>query len=105
MNIPVTNHEDEVFKYDPSSDFYNNKCFPYKSEHNTDMTLYDRKKEFNNKNMSLCSIGCKFQGYKKETKKAICECKAENNLTLSEFLGEFINNKEIIKKFIDIKKL
>ena len=104
MNIPVTIDEDEIFKYDPSSDFYNDKCFPYTSDHNTDMTLYDRKNEFNKNNLSLCTIGCEFDGYNKETKKAICECQVETNLTLSSFFQSIINNEEIIQKFIDIKQ-
>ena len=104
MNIPVTIDEDEVFKYDPSSDYYNDKCFLYTSEHGTDMTLYDRKNEFNKNNMSLCTIGCEFDGYNSKTKKAICECQVESNITLSLFLQSIINNENIIHKFIDIKE-
>ena len=104
MNIPVTIDEDEIFKYDPSSDFYNDKCFPYTSAHGTDMTLYDRKNEFNKNNMSLCNIGCVFNGYNSENKKAICECQVESNITLSLFLQSIINNENIIQKFIDIKE-
>ena len=54
--------------------------------------------------MSLCSIGCQFQGYNSETKKVMCECNMQNNMTLSLFFDSIINNEEIIDKFIDIKK-
>ena len=104
MNIPVIIDEDELFKYDPSNDFYNDKCSPYTSDHGTDMTLYDRKNEFNKNNMSLCTMGCIFDGYNSETKKVICECKADSNLTLSSLLQSIINNEDIIHRFIGIKK-
>ena len=43
-NIPVKINENEKFKYDPSSDFYNDKCNKYTKDGNMDMTLYDIKK-------------------------------------------------------------
>ena len=102
MNIPISIDEKDLEKHDPSSDYYNDKCYPYTSENGIDITLYDRKNEYNQKNMSLCSIGCEFNGYNSETKKAKCECGMQQNNTLS--LDSIINNKEVINKFIDIKK-
>ena len=42
-NIPTSINENEGYKYDPSSDFYNNECNKYSSDGNIDLTLYDRK--------------------------------------------------------------
>ena len=42
--IPVSINDSEIFKYDPGSNFYNNRCDKYTTENETDMTLYDRKK-------------------------------------------------------------
>lgn len=44
--IPVHIEEDKLFKYDPNSKYYNDKCFPYTTEHKTDITLNDRRNEF-----------------------------------------------------------
>ena len=60
-NIPVSINETELYKYDPSSDFYNNECNKYPSNSNIDLTLYDRKNEFNNNNLSLCESNCQFK--------------------------------------------
>ena len=55
-NIPISINEDELSKYDPNSDYYNDECTLSKSEDGTDITLNDRQKEYNDNNMSLCKI-------------------------------------------------
>ena len=82
-NIPVTINENEEYKYDPSSDFYNDECNKYSSDGNIDLTLYDRKNEFNDNNMSLCESGCAYKGYNSTSKSAICDCNIKNDLTYS----------------------
>ena len=72
--IPVSINEDEIFKYDPNSSFYNDICNKYTTENDTDMTLYDRKNEFNNNNLSLCEVNCTFKGYNQSTSQAECDC-------------------------------
>ena len=105
MEIPISIDEKDLYKHNPSSDYYNDKCYPNNSEGRTDLTLYDRKIEYNKKNMSLCLIECEFKGYNSETKKAICECGIQNNNTISDFFDSIISNKEeFIHKFLDIKK-
>ena len=32
IKIPVSINPDEIFKYDPKSDYYNDMCFPYNNE-------------------------------------------------------------------------
>jgi len=61
--IPVEINENEIFKYDPQSNFYNNRCNKYTTKNDTDITIYDRKNEFNNKNLSLCERNCTFRKY------------------------------------------
>ena len=65
--IPVSINDNELYKYDSKSDFYNDGCDQYTSEYGTYMTLYDRKNEYNNNNLSLCEINCEYKGYNKET--------------------------------------
>ena len=73
-NIPVSIDEDNLFKYNPNSDYYIDECNSYTSENGTDILLNDRKEEFSEKNMSLCENICKYAGYDPKTKKALCEC-------------------------------
>ena len=47
------------------------------------MTLYDRKNEFNNNNMSLCESNCIFIGYNSTSSKAICICHIKNDMKYS----------------------
>ena len=70
--------DENIFKYDPLNEFYHDLCFPYTSESGTDMTLYDRKNDFNNNNLTLCTIDCEFKEYNSSTKKVICECNIDN---------------------------
>ena len=83
IEIPVSINEKELFKYNISSDYYNDKCFPYTTEEGTDIILNDRKNEYYQKNMSLCEKDCKYNGYNSENKKAKCECKIKENFLLS----------------------
>ena len=73
-NIPVTIDENNLFKYNPNSDYYNDKCNSYTTENGTDIILNDRKEDFKENNMSLCENLCDYMGYDKDTKKALCEC-------------------------------
>jgi hypothetical protein len=51
LNIPVSINENDLFKHDPNSNFYNDDCFSYTSENGTDIILNDRKQEFKDKNL------------------------------------------------------
>jgi hypothetical protein len=73
-NIPVSIDENNLFKYNPNSDYYNDECNTYTSEDGTDIILNDRKEDFKENNMSLCENLCDYMGYDKDTKKALCEC-------------------------------
>ena len=87
-NIPVTINEDKLFKYDPTSDYYNDECNSYTTENGTDILLKDRQNEFEENNMSLCENVCEYTGYDKDTKKALCECR----LKYKDFLLSDIDN-------------
>ena len=73
-SIPVNINENDLFKYDSKSNYYNDLCYPYTSEKKTDITLKDRKREYVEKNMSLCEEDCEFKGYDTDSKNAMCEC-------------------------------
>ena len=44
--IPAAIDEANLLKYNSSSEYYTNKCFPVTSANSTDITLEDRKKEY-----------------------------------------------------------
>ena len=92
-NIPVTINEEDLYKYDPTSDFYNDECNKYSSDGNVDMTLYERKNQYNNNNMSLCESSCVYKGYNSTTSKAICDCNIKNDLDYSSNNTDNLLNK------------
>ena len=78
LNIPVSINEDNLFKHDPKSDYYTDKCNPYTTENKTDILIIDRKNEFINNNMSLCENNCTFDEYDSKTKQVTCKCEIKN---------------------------
>ena len=77
FGIPVTIDENNLFLYEPDSDYYNDICFSYTSNNGTDITLKDRKTEFEDNNLSLCKKNCVYKGYDKTNKHSICFCEIE----------------------------
>ena len=89
FNIPVSINENDLFKYDPESEYYKDDCFPATTEKDTDILVNDRQNEFNENNMSLCENGCTFTGYETDTKTAQCECGIKNkDLVISELMNQ-----------------
>ncbi len=101
--IPVTINESEIYKYDPNSFYYNDKCYPVESNNGIDMTVYDRKSEYNYNNMSLCQSDCTFKSYNADTKKAICDCSIVSKLPFDDILN--VDKDIFLKNFINIKDL
>ena len=82
--------EQYLYKYNPNSEYYKDKCYPYtSSDCGVEDTLEKRKAEFNEKYLSLCESNCIFNEYNKDTKMALCECT---------FKSKFMNLSEILKK-------
>ena len=103
ISIPVSIDEKDIDKYNTSSGFYNDICYPYTSEKGTDVTLDDRKKEFVENNMTLCEEDCDFKGYDSNTKKALCSCNVKIKLP---FFSEIsINKTKLYEKFINIANI
>jgi len=93
FDIPVSINEKELFKHDPTSEYYSNECFPYTSENGTDILLNDRKEEFIEHNLSLCENKCTYNGYNKNSKKVSCECEVRSK----EFvISEIINDDNLL---------
>ena len=96
--IPININESNLFKYDPNNSYYNDICYTYTTENGTDISLFDRKNEYND-NMLLCTINCKYFGYDIDKKQVICQCQPINNISL--FSVE--NKDELIEYLINFK--
>ena len=59
--------------FNASDKFFNELCFAYSTENNTDVIIKDRRKDFF-KNVSFCSDGCEYEGIDYKTKKVKCNC-------------------------------
>ena len=96
IQIPVSINDNDIDKYNPSSEFYNDACNKHSNENGVDMTLYDRKNEFNEKNMSLCEKGCQFVNYNTSTKKVECDCLTKKNISL--YIDDDSNKGDLVSK-------
>ena len=101
--IPVSIDENEIYKYDPNSEYYNDICNQTKSSSGTDIILYDRKNEYNIKNMSLCEDNCEFKEYNITSKKVLCICDIKNKSPLR--LEDIINKEKLLNNFINMKSI
>ena len=79
--MPVSINENILYKYDPNNSYYNDICNTYTTEYGTDITLYDRKIEYNNNNYFLCPVNCKYINYNLENKTVNCQCEPQNGIS------------------------
>ena len=101
VSIPEEINEKEEFIHNPNSDFYDDQCYAYTSEYNTDLTMYDRKNNYNEKYLSLCEKNCKYRRYNRENKRVECEC--TNKIIFFELVDK--SNEELNSNKINIKEL
>ena len=94
--IPAHINLSEDFKYDFESEYNNEICFPYTTENKTDIILFERRKEFNTHNMSICENGCSYRGH--QSNKVLCECPAKINFNKF-LLDDEAGNNELISRF------
>ena len=100
ISIPV-NIFDEIDKYNSSSGYYNDICYPTKS--NTGICLNDRRNEFIDNNMTLCEENCDLIGYDNVYKKAKCSCDVKKDSPLIDNIK--IDKEKLKKNFIDIDNI
>ena len=99
ISIPVKLN-DNLEKYNSSSNYYNDICSKTTSESGTDISLKDRKNEFMNKNMTLCEEDCDLVEYNYTTEKAKCSCSIKISLPLFEDIK--FDKVKLYKSFTDI---
>ena len=101
LNIPVNIDENNLFKYDPNSEFYTDNCFAYTTENGTDIILNDRKQEFSDNKLSLCENNCNYTGYSKDNKQSSCDCNIKNKM---DTISEIIENSNNLTYNVDSKE-
>ena len=104
VNIPVLIDESNLEKYNPESDYYNNICRPCTNEKGLDLTIFDRKKQYNTYNMSICPKNCIYNDYNNYTKKVTCECEIQTKKS-SLLLEDIVDMNKLLNNFVDIKSI
>ena len=103
ISYPVKVNENELFKYNQSSEYYSDICWTDSTQDHTDISIKDRQEEFINNNMSLCEEDCDYNYYDKDTKKVSCQCFIKINIPI---ISEIKVDKEKLKKnFIEINNI
>ena len=102
ISIPVK-IEDQLDKYNSTSDYYNNICSKETSESRTDISLNDRRNEFVNNNLTICEEKCNLIEYNFTIEKAKCSCDIKTSI--SSYGDIKFNKNDFFKNFIDIKNL
>ena len=106
ISIAVDINEEELYKYDPKSQYYNDKCFPGESDNGTDIILTDRQNEYVNNNLSLCENNCQFNRYDNETKRVLCECEVKKEIKENNIISGYrIDKEKILNSFININNI
>ena len=104
LNIPINISEQNLERHNPESDFYNNICHSYSNKDGVDLTLYDRKKEYNNYNYSLCPNKCTYDNYDNNTKKVSCKCDIQSESSNLLF-DDILTKDKLLNNFKDIKSI
>ena len=102
ISVPANINENEISKYNPKNDFYNDICSSYTTPYNTDITLKDRQQEFIDNNMTLCENNCDFISYNNTLKKVNCEC--DIKFSINDLYNIKIDKEKLKLKF-NIKNL
>ena len=102
ISIPITINDD-LDKYNCSSDYYNDICYTTTSDDGTDIVLTDRQKEFINKDKVVCQEDCDFSEYDYDTLVAKCSCNAKD--CVESFADMKINKIKLLENFKNIKNI
>ena len=98
FNLPASINESIIYKYDLNNSYYNDIC-NNSEEYGIDITLYDRKNEYINNNLYLCTINCTFGGYNKDNKTVTCLCQVQpgiilfTNIKKEQIINTILNKK------------
>ena len=99
--IKITGNIDKV---NPNSNYYTDICYTEISEDGTDISLYDRKQNYVNNNLTVCEEDCDFITYNETNGKAICSCKVK--VDSSTKIGDMVVDKDkLLNSFTNFKNI
>ena len=86
--------------FNASSGYFNDICYTFTTDKNTDLSLKERQKDFVEKNKTKCEELCDFKELDEINQKVICACEVKINLP---FIKEIKFDKvKLYDKFVDI---
>lgn len=74
--------------YDSQDDFFNELCYSFTSDNNTDVILNDRQTDYF-RNVSFCEDNCEYSGIDLTNKKVNCSCQAKTEILSTETVKTF----------------
>ena len=100
--FPV-NLKENLDQYDSRSKYYNDLCCSSSSDSGADIILSDRKKEFIDKNKTICQDDCFLSEYDNNIQQAKCSCDVKES---SPYFSKMkINKAKLIDNFINVKNI
>ena len=63
--------------------------------------MNDRKKEFNDNNLSLCENNCEYNGYNIDNKQSSCECEIKNRM---DYISDIIDEPNKLSNGFEINE-
>ena len=103
VSAPANLTQEELDKYNSSSDFYNDVCYTYTTEQKTDIPMDDRRDEYLTKNYALCADNCFLSSYDANTGKAYCSCSISTEITSISDIK--IDTKKLKSSFLHINNI
>ena len=100
FNTKVKINESELYKYINSSEYYSDNCSNYTDE----LSLYERKKKYNDNNLFICQSNCRYQEYDNNTKSVVCLCHPQNS-SFEKLIDKFELLEEDKYKCLEIIKI
>ena len=101
--IPKNISINDIDKYNKNSGYYNDICYTLTTDAGTDISLKDRRIEYQKNNLTICEEGCDFSGYNIISKKVICSCYTKLNLPLISKLK--VDKHQLFSNFKDIRNI
>ena len=101
--IPKNISINDIDKYNKNSGYYNDICYTLTTDAGTDISLNDRRIEYQKNNLSICEEGCEFSGYNLIAKKVICSCYTKMNLPIITELK--VDKQQLFSNFKDIRNI
>ena len=104
FTLPIEINE-PIDKLNLSSGYFNDICYPAKSNKGTDIIMKDRKNEFIENNKAICQEDCDFSYYHYNMKKAKCSCEVKTDSFSFSLENMKINKTKLYQNIVNIENI